>query len=331
MSRVCHGRKRKRFFFEKKKQKTFALWDLARLVPAPAVSRSFFASFFSKKEALTFLMFVTRFAPSPTGHLHLGHAFSASLAHSRARAAGGQFLLRLEDIDQTRCRPEFAAGILADLEWLGLFWDGEPRVQSEHLPDYAAALERLANCGLLYPCFCSRAEIQRAQAAPHAAAPVYPGTCRSLSPAAQRARIESGAPYALRLNLALALPTAGDLRFFEESSGWVTAVPQLLGDVVLARRDVPTSYHLCVTHDDALQGVTHVIRGQDLAESTHIHVLLQRLLDLPTPIYAHHRLLTDASGKRLAKRDFAATLRSMREAGETAASVLIKLSELAAA
>jgi glutamyl-Q tRNA(Asp) synthetase len=276
-------------------------------------------------------MFVTRFAPSPTGHLHLGHAFSASLAHSRARATGGRFLLRLEDIDATRCRPEFAAGILSDLEWLGLRWDGQVRVQSAHLPDYAAALERLDARGLLYPCFCSRAEIARAQAAPHGAAPVYPGTCRALPPAERRARIEAGAPYALRLDVGLALQGIGDLGFFEEPSGWVTAAPQLLGDVVLARRDVPTSYHLCVTHDDALQGVTHVIRGEDLRDSTHVHVLLQRLLGLPTPIYAHHRLLTDALGKRLAKRDFAATLRSMREAGETAVSVLKKLSELAAA
>jgi len=213
MSRVCHGRKRKRFFFEKKKQKTFAPGGSGPASASARRTESFFASIFSKKEAFTFLMYVTRFAPSPTGHLHLGHAFSASLAHSRARAAGGRFLLRLEDIDATRCRPEFSAAIRADLEWLGLLWDGEVRVQSAHLPDYAAALERLANRGLLYPCFCSRAEIQRAQAAPHGAAPVYPGTCRSLSPAARSARMESGAPYALRLNLALALPPAGDRRF----------------------------------------------------------------------------------------------------------------------
>jgi glutamyl-Q tRNA(Asp) synthetase len=263
---------------------------------------------------------ITRFAPSPTGHLHLGHAFSAWTAFTRA--AGGRFLLRLEDIDAARCKPEFAAGILEDLLWLRLPWDGEVRVQSAHLPDYAAALDRLAAKNLLYPCFCSRAEILRAQAAPHGAGGVYPGTCRNLPDAARRDRMVAGAPYALRLDTFRALQTVKDLRFFEEQKGWVAAEPLRLGDVVLARRDVPTSYHLCVVHDDALQGVTHVTRGEDLFESTHIHVLLQALLDLPTPLYAHHRLLTDSEGKRLAKRDFAATLRSMREAGTNPASLL---------
>jgi glutamyl-Q tRNA(Asp) synthetase len=264
---------------------------------------------------------ITRFAPSPTGHLHLGHAFSAWVAHSRARAAGGVFRLRLEDIDATRCKAEFADGILADLAWLELRWDGAVRVQSAHLADYAAALERLGAKGLVYPCFCSRSEILRAQGAPHGANPVYPGTCRRLDEAARRERMMS-APYALRLDTARALQMVGDLRFYEEGVGWVQAEPLRLGDVVLARRDVPTSYHLCVVHDDALQGVTHVTRGADLFEATHVHVLLQRLLDVPTPVYAHHRLLTDAAGKRLAKRDFAATLRSMREAGQDPAALL---------
>jgi glutamyl-Q tRNA(Asp) synthetase len=260
-------------------------------------------------------MFVTRFAPSPTGFLHLGHAFSAWTAFSRAREAGGQFLLRLEDIDATRCKPEYAAAILEDLAWLQIAWDGAVRVQSAHLPDYAAALERLAERGLVYPCFCSRRDILRAQSAPHGAAGVYPGTCRAL-PATERRRLD-----AVR-----AVASAPALRFFEEGKGWVAAEPARLGDVILARRDVPTSYHLCVVHDDALQGVTHVIRGEDLAESTHTHVLLQHLLGAAAPVYAHHRLLTEAGGRRLAKRDFAATLRSMREAGETAQAVLQKFS-----
>jgi glutamyl-Q tRNA(Asp) synthetase len=269
-------------------------------------------------------MFVTRFAPSPTGFLHLGHAFSAWTAFSRARQAGGQFLLRLEDIDATRCKPEYAAAILEDLAWLGIAWDGEVRVQSAHLAEYAAALELLAGRGLLYPCFCSRSDILRAQSAPHGTAGVYPGTCRALSAAERRRRIESGALYALRLDMSRALQGAPALRFFEEGTGWVEAEPGRSGDAILARRDVPTSYHLCVVYDDALQGVTHVIRGEDLADATHVHVLLQHLLGWPAPVYAHHRLLTDAGGRRLAKRDFAATLRSMREAGESAESVLRK-------
>jgi glutamyl-Q tRNA(Asp) synthetase len=270
---------------------------------------------------------ITRFAPSPTGLLHLGHAFSAWVAYSRARAAGGAFLLRLEDIDSTRCKPAFAAAIIEDLTWLGLRWDGEIRVQSAHLPDYEAALGTLAARGLLYPCFCSRAEILRAQAAPHGAATVYPATCRDLPEAERRARIAAGAPYALRLNTGQAAGGLQDLRFFEENQGWITAEPGRLGDVILARRDVPTSYHLCVVHDDALQAVTHVTRGQDLFESTHIHVLLQRLFGLPTPIYAHHRLLTDSTGKRLAKRDFAVTLQSMREAGTQPGDLLRTITE----
>ena len=259
---------------------------------------------------------VSRFAPSPTGYLHLGHAYSAWMAWRRADV----FRLRLEDIDTTRCRPEYAAAILEDLRWLGLDWDGEVRVQSEHFLDYAAALERLR--GLLYPCFCTRAEIARAQSAPHGVEGVYPGTCRALAPEFRAARIAAGAPYALRLDVAAARRCVGALRFCEEATGWVEAEPERLGDVVLARKDTPTSYHLCVVHDDALQGITHVIRGEDLREATHIHVLLQALLGLPTPIYAHHKLLTDASGKRLAKRDKAATLREMRAAGTTPEAIL---------
>jgi glutamyl-Q tRNA(Asp) synthetase len=261
---------------------------------------------------------VTRFAPSPTGYLHLGHAYSALAAWRRARDAGGRFLLRLEDIDATRCRPEFATAIQEDLAWLGLDWDGPVRVQSEHLDDYAAVLESLRGRDLIYPCFCSRADIQRSviAAAPHGpdGGPVYPGTCRGLSPTERAARVHE--PHALRLNMTKAL--IEPLTFDEEPEGTILADPARFGDVVLARKDTPTSYHLCVTHDDALQGVTVVTRGEDLKQSTHLHRLLQALMGWPAPVYAHHRLLTGPSGRRLAKRDRAMTLRAMRADGVTA-------------
>lgn len=271
---------------------------------------------------------VTRFAPSPTGFLHLGHAHAALFAHRAAREAGGRFLLRLEDIDATRCRPEFAGAILEDLAWLGLAWDGDVRVQSAHLPEYRAVLDALAARGLLYPCFCTRAEIARevaeAAAAPHGpdGAPLYPGTCRHLAPAERARRIAAGAPYALRLDMARALAAvAGPLDYVERGTGRVACDPARFGDVVLARRDVPASYHLCVTHDDALQGVTLVTRGEDLRAATDLHRLLQALMGWPAPAYAHHRLLTDADGRRLAKRDRALTLRALRAAGRPAAAV----------
>lgn len=267
----------------------------------------------------------TRFAPSPTGHLHLGHAFSALMGWRRARNAGGIFRLRLEDIDTGRCKPEFASGIIEDLKWLGLDWDGEIRIQSAHLPEYRTALEALDARGLLYPCFCTRSEIARALSAPHGGEHIYPGTCRNLTAAERTNQIAAGKNYAWRLHTARALEVAGDGGFYEEGTGWINARPEPLGDVVLARRDSPTSYHLCVVHDDAMQKITHVTRGQDLQQATHTHVLLQRLLNLPTPIYAHHPLLTDAAGKRLAKRDDAATLRGMREAGISSAAVLERL------
>jgi glutamyl-Q tRNA(Asp) synthetase len=265
---------------------------------------------------------VTRFAPSPTGYLHLGHAMSALSAWRRARAAGGRFLLRLEDIDPGRCRPEFAAAIAQDLAWLGLDWDGPVRVQSRHLPEYRAALDALAARGLLYPCFCTRAEIVAEVAAsagaPHApdGSPLYPGTCRRLPSAERAARITAGERFALRLDMTQALAATPDpLYFQEENEGVIACDPASFGDVVLARKDAPTSYHLCVTHDDALQGVTLVTRGADLKPATHLHRLLQALMGWPTPRYAHHRLLTDASGRRLAKRDNAATLRELSAAG----------------
>jgi glutamyl-Q tRNA(Asp) synthetase len=269
------------------------------------------------------IIMITRFAPSPTGYLHLGHAYSAWLGWRRARADGGDFLLRLEDIDATRCKPEFAAAILEDLQWLGFDWDGEVRLQSAHLPAYQAALDTLEARGLLYPC--TRSDIARAIAAPHGGQQKYPGTCRNLTATERLARIAEGTNYALRLNTTLALEEVSDIGYYEEDICWIDADPAHLGDVVLGRRWNPTSYHLCVVHDDAVQRVTHVIRGRDLEDSTHVHVLLQRLLNLPTPIYAHHPLLTDDAGKRLAKRDGAATLRAMREAGVPAGEVLDRL------
>ena len=264
---------------------------------------------------------VTRFAPSPTGYLHLGHAFSALTAWRRARQAGGRFLLRLEDIDVARCRPEFAEAVLEDLAWLGIDWDGEVRVQSRHLSEYRAVLDTLRARGLLYPCFCTRADIQQSAAAPHApdGTAVYPGTCRGLSTDERQARIAAGEPYALRLDMARALVTP--LTFEEEGEGAIVCRPEQFGDVVLARKDAPGSYHLCVTHDDAVQGVTLVTRGQDLKPVTALHRLLQELLGWPAPIYAHHALLTDAAGRRLAKRDKAVTLRELRAAGHAPADV----------
>jgi glutamyl-Q tRNA(Asp) synthetase len=265
-------------------------------------------------------MIVTRFAPSPTGYLHLGHAHSALTGWRAARRAGGRFLLRLEDIDQTRCRPEFAAAIREDLAWLGLDWDGPVRVQSEHFADYRAALDRLEAANLLYPCFCTRvaikAEMARAVAAPHGPeGPLYPGTCRALEPAERARRMAAGESFALRLDIAAALARCGPLFWEDEIAGRIAADPASLGDVVLARKDTPASYHLAVTVDDALQGVTLVTRGVDLFASTHIHRLLQALLDLPVPRWRHHPLLTDAAGRRFAKRDQAQTLRALREAG----------------
>jgi glutamyl-Q tRNA(Asp) synthetase len=269
---------------------------------------------------------VTRFAPSPTGHLHLGHARSAWEGWHAARESGGRFLLRIEDIDRARCRPEYEAAIIDDLRWLGFEWGGEVRRQSEHFADYEAALARLDAAGVLYPCFCTRREIQaeiaRAGGAPQGEdGPVYPGACRRMPAREREARIAAGVDYALRLDVARAVAIAGPLCWSDAATS-VAAQPQVLGDVVLARKDVPTSYHLAVTVDDALQGVTLVTRGADLFDATHIHRLLQALLDLPTPTYRHHPLLLDAGGRRLAKRDKAATIRAMRDSGLAPEDVL---------
>ncbi len=270
---------------------------------------------------------VTRFAPSPTGELHLGHAYSAGIAWRRARQAGGRFLLRIEDIDIRRCKREFEQAILVDLQWLGFAWDGEVRRQSDHFADYGRALDRLDRRGLIYPCFCSRVDIAAAGSAPHPSlhgpdGPLYPGTCRHLSNQERRDRIAAGREFCLRLDAAKAANEAGPYEFLDETQGVIAGDPLLFGDVVLARKDTPTSYHLAVTVDDHLQGVTLVTRGEDLLPSTHVHGLLQKLLGYETPRYAHHRLLTDDSGRRFAKRDRAMTLRALRDGGKTAEEVL---------
>lgn len=269
---------------------------------------------------------VTRFAPSPTGRLHLGHAFSALFAFDVARAGGGRFLLRVEDIDPGRCREDFVQGIEADLLWLGLDWEHPVRHQSEHMDDYRAALSRLNDLSLLYPCFCTRKDIQeevaRAGHAPHGPDGVlYPGTCRHLSEAERRRRLEAGEEHALRLDMSRACGLVRSLSWRDREAGLVTAMPQIFGDVVLARKDTPTSYHLAVTVDDALQGVTLVTRGVDLFVATHVHRLLQALLDLPVPDYHHHRLLTDETGRRYAKRDRSLTLDTLRRSGRTPADI----------
>jgi glutamyl-Q tRNA(Asp) synthetase len=265
---------------------------------------------------------VTRFAPSPTGLLHLGHARSALAGWQAARDSGGRFLLRIEDIDTGRCRAEFVAAIFEDLAWLGLTWEQPVRRQSQHFADYGAALDRLRGMDLVYPCFCTRADIAAATTAPHGPdGPIYPGTCRHLSEAERERRIEAGEAYALRLDVGKALAMTGPLSWHDDVAGDVAADPLSLGDVVLARKDVPTSYHLSVTVDDHLQGVTLVTRGMDLFHATHIHRLLQALLGYATPRYRHHALVVDAQGRRLAKRDKAMTLRALRQAGRSPAEI----------
>jgi glutamyl-Q tRNA(Asp) synthetase len=262
---------------------------------------------------------VTRFAPSPTGRLHLGHAYSALLAHDFARARDGTFLLRIEDIDPGRARPEHVDGIIEDLLWLGLEWDGEMLYQSERLPLYAAALDRLRDEGLVYPCFCTRADIAASAAAPQGPdGPLYPGTCRGL------AGPDLARPHAWRLDVARASARAGPLSWHDGDTE-VLAEPERFGDVVLARKDAPASYHLAVTLDDAAQGVTDVVRGRDLFACTDVHRLLQALLGLPTPAYHHHGLLADADGNRLAKRHRAPALADLRAAGADPAALVASL------
>lgn len=288
---------------------------------------------------------ITRFAPSPTGPLHLGHAYAAILAHDMARAANGAFLLRIEDIDRARSKPEWEALIVEDLHWLGLTWDGPVMRQSARMDAYGAALDRLWQAGLLYVCSCTRRDIATALAAPQEGAapaigpdgPVYPGTCRPGPGKDDRTGPGTARPDGLALRLwmdraaAQVFPDGRPLRFIEQgrspdgASGPVIVTPEEatdgIGDIVLARRDMGTSYHLAVVLDDAAQGITYVTRGRDLFEATKIHVILQRLLDLPTPIYHHHRLIRDDQGKRLAKRDDARALRTYRADGATPADI----------
>jgi len=264
---------------------------------------------------------VTRFAPSPTGLLHLGHAFAAGFAYQAA--AGGSFLVRLEDIDLTRSRPDYETAIFADLSWLGFQWQQPVRRQSEHFDDYRAALAKLEALGLLYPCFCTRRDIANAGQAPQGPdGPLYPGTCRALNIKDRADRIASGVPYALRLDVEKAVQLAGSpLSWNDLDLGEWVASPAIFGDVVLARKETPASYHLSVVVDDALQGITLVTRGVDLLSATHLHRLLQHLLDLPVPQYRHHRLITDEHGQRLAKRDNARSIQSLRESGWTTTRV----------
>ena len=279
---------------------------------------------------------VFRFAPSPNGYLHLGHACSALLNFDLARQAGGRFLLRIEDIDATRCRPEFETAIYEDLAWLGISWETPVRRQSEHFARYREALDQLAGLGLIYPSFESRAEIARLVAQREAAAPwprdpdgapLYPGNAKSLPPDQRSRLIGQGEPYALRLDMAAARGLAGQLAWTEHGkgpegqTGAVCAQPQAWGDVVLARKETPTSYHLSVVVDDALQGVTDVVRGRDLFWSTSVHVLLQQLLGIPKPAYRHHRLIEDASGHKLSKSTQATALRQLRRQGATPADI----------
>ncbi len=266
---------------------------------------------------------VTRFAPSPTGELHLGSAYSALVAWRRARDSGGRFLVRIEDADIRRCRREYETSILDDLRWLGLNWDGDVRRQSDHFADYGRVLDRLDTRGLLYPCFCSRADIAASANAPHGPdGPLYPGTCRHLGLAERHRRIAAGHELCMRLDAARAAAAVGSYEFIDETRGRFEGQPLLMGDFVIARKDTPTSYHLAVTVDDHLQGVTVVTRGEDILPSTHVHVLLQRLLGYGTPIYAHHRLLTDGTGRRLAKRDKDLAVKSLRESGLSPREVL---------
>jgi glutamyl-Q tRNA(Asp) synthetase len=287
---------------------------------------------------------VFRFAPSPNGYLHLGHAYSALLNFDLARRAGGRFLLRIEDIDATRCRVEFEAAIYEDLAWLGISWETPVRRQSEHFARYREAVEKLAGLGLIYPSFESRAEIARLVAQREAGAPwprdpdgapLYPGLAKSLPQDERERLIAQGTPYALRLDMEAALARAGELNWKEfgegpgGESGVVAAQPEAWGDVILARKETPTSYHLSVVIDDAQQGVTDVVRGRDLFWSTSVHLLLQQLLGNPQPAYRHHRLIEDASGHKLSKSTQATALRELRRQGATPADIrsLVDLSD----
>ncbi|MGH6664999.1 MAG: tRNA glutamyl-Q(34) synthetase GluQRS [Pseudolabrys sp.] len=264
---------------------------------------------------------VFRFAPSPNGYLHLGHALSALLNADRAKAASGRLLLRIEDIDAARCRPEFETAIYEDLAWLGIDWEQPVRRQSEHYEDYRSALNRLESLGVIYPSFESRSEIARMAAGTDPdGAPLYSGAAKGLSKAERERRIASGEPYALRLDMQAAIARVGALSW-HEAGDEVAAKPERWGDVILARKDTPTSYHLAVVVDDAAQGVTEVVRGRDLVQATSVHRLLQMLLGLAAPRYHHHRLILDADGKKLSKSTLSTGLRELRAAGVPLAEI----------
>lgn len=274
----------------------------------------------------------TRFAPSPTGHLHLGHVYAAKFARDLAVENGTEFLLRFEDIDTTRVREAYYLEIEYDLKWLGLDWNGTPLRQTERLPAYAQTLEKLKSLGVVYPCFCTRREIQQEIAAMRGAPqegheePLYPGTCRSLSADERAERISTGEPHCWRLDSAAAAEQTGHVYFTDHIHGHTQVNAGLLGDVVLARKDIATSYHIAVVVDDAMQGITDVTRGNDLLPSTHVHCILQNLLGLNSPRYHHHRLILDEDQKRLAKRDRALSIRSLRKQGKSPEEVLAMIS-----
>lgn len=272
-------------------------------------------------------MTITRFAPSPTGRLHLGHVLAARVAHDLARAAGGKFLLRHEDIDGPRVREEFYHGIEQDLEWLGLTWDGFPLRQTTRAAAHDAALASLREKNLVYPCFCTRREIQlewsHIAAAPQGPeGPLYPGTCRNLTEPERHEKLVSGVPCAWRLDARRAGEFTGSLTFHDLRFGTIVVEPELNGDVVLARKDIGTAYHLAVVIDDAFQQITHVTRGEDLLPSTHVHRLLQSILGLPEPLYLHHRLILDENGERLAKRSQSRSIEHLRNSGISPTEVL---------
>jgi glutamyl-Q tRNA(Asp) synthetase len=273
---------------------------------------------------------VFRFAPSPNGYLHVGHALSALINFEMAKAQGGRLLLRIEDIDASRCRPEYEAAMYEDLAWLGIYWEEPARRQSDHFGEYRAALQKLEGQGLVYPSFESRAEIARLVGEREAhgpwardpdGAPLYPGVAKSIPAEERERRIAAGEPYALRLDMKAAIARVGSLTWQEHAHGPVAASPEAWGDVVLARKETPTSYHLSVVVDDALQGATHVVRGQDLYWATSVHRLLQHLLGLPVPRYHHHRLVVDGEGKKLSKSTRATALRDLRAQGVTPADI----------
>lgn len=281
---------------------------------------------------------VVRFAPSPNGLLHLGHAYAAMVAHDYAREAGGRFLLRIEDIDTARTRPEYVQAILDDLRWLGLQWDGDPLFQSARFDEYATAIEKLKQMGVLYPCFCSRSDMRAAQEAGGFAkgpdGPIYPGTCRDLPPE-QAAQKMAGEPHSWRLDIAKALAIleplsseplpSGPLSWVDGRRGEQLADPAALGDVVIQPKDTPVSYHLAVTMDDARDGISDVVRGEDLFASTHVHRLLQALLELPVPRYYHHGILLDETGEKLSKSRASASLAVLRKSYADGTSLIDKL------